>query len=420
MGFLPARRGRNRNAAGYGAGAAASTWMRAVDALSGERADRGAGLTSRRITCMTTAGISSEQLPQPAQGRDDREQVRLMWLASRVGIRPVSQTHAGRVPLVPPIGGGYKAQHANDGADREDAPCSLSWALSLPRDHRSVPVARHLVRAGMLILGVDEDCTNDVEVALSEACTNVLQHVRPDRRLPSPAAPGRPAMAAADQRSSTVALPAPSDGSRPQPSDQQCRARPRTGLDAGADGPGGVPIGAGGRLGGVAGKAPHLHRHRTPRPGAGPVAAQRQPSRWCGGPGDEHRGELPRRRALHRPAQAPRGSATARPPALAGSSRQAGSLARSPWAVKPPSAVPPSANCGSPPAFHHPRPPAMRLRMPVPWSPEGRTTTQLHGALVVVVALAVAVVRSPVVAPLVAATGRLGAAAPLGPVAGQA
>src|SRR6266508_3434424 len=136
--------------------------------------------------------------------------------------------------------------------------------------------------------------------------------------------------------------------------------------------------------------------------------------------GDEHRGELPRRRALHRPAQAPRGSATARPPALAGSSRQAGSLARSPWAVKPPSAVPPSANCGSPPAFHHPRPPAMRLRMPVPWSPEGRTTTQLHGALVVVVALAVAVVRSPVVAPLVAATGRLGAAAPLGPVAGQA
>src|SRR6266540_1484501 len=218
----------------------------------------------------------------------------------------------------------------------------------------------------MLILGVDEDCTNDVEVALSEACTNVLQHVRPDRRLPSPAAPGRPAMAAADQRSSTVALPAPSDGSRPQPSDQQCRARPRTGLDAGADGPGGVPIGAGGRLGGVAGK--RLTYTDTERPDQAP-------------------------------GQSPRGSATARPPALAGSSRQAGSLARSPWAVKPPSAVPPSANCGSPPAFHHPRPPAMRLRMPVPWSPEGRTTTQLHGALVVVVALAVAVVRSPVVAP---------------------
>jgi serine/threonine-protein kinase RsbW len=55
----------------------------------------------------------------------------------------------------------------------------LELALALPRDHRSVPVARHVVRAGMLTLGVDADCTNDVEVALSEACTNVLQHGDP-------------------------------------------------------------------------------------------------------------------------------------------------------------------------------------------------------------------------------------------------
>lgn len=55
----------------------------------------------------------------------------------------------------------------------------LELALSLPRDHRSVPVARHVVRAGMLIMGVDADCTHDVEVALSEACTNVLQHRNP-------------------------------------------------------------------------------------------------------------------------------------------------------------------------------------------------------------------------------------------------
>src|SRR6266536_5224578 len=115
--------------------------------------------------------------------------------------------------------------------------------------------------------------------------------------------------------------------------------------------------------------------------------------------GDEHRGELPRRRALHRPAQAPRGSATARPPALAGSSRQAGSLARSPSAVKPPSAVPPSANCGSPPAFHHPRPGSeCRRHGRLRGRPSGRTTTQLHGALVVVVAFAVVVVWSPPVA----------------------
>lgn len=55
----------------------------------------------------------------------------------------------------------------------------LEFALSLPREHRSVAVARHLVRAAMLTLGVDTDCANDVEVALSEACTNVLQHGDP-------------------------------------------------------------------------------------------------------------------------------------------------------------------------------------------------------------------------------------------------
>jgi serine/threonine-protein kinase RsbW len=57
-----------------------------------------------------------------------------------------------------------------------------SWVqrpLSLPRERRSVPVARHLVRAALRTLGVDADCTHDVEVALSEACTNVLQHGDP-------------------------------------------------------------------------------------------------------------------------------------------------------------------------------------------------------------------------------------------------
>src|SRR6266542_6820984 len=121
----------------------------------------------------------------------------------------------------------------------------------------------------MLILGVDEDCTNDVEVALSEACTNVLQHVRPDRRLPSPAAPGRPAMAAADQRGRPSPCRRLRLGAAPQPSEQQCRARRRTGLDAGADGPGGVPIGAGGRLGGVAGK--RLTYTDTERPDQAPI-----------------------------------------------------------------------------------------------------------------------------------------------------
>lgn len=52
----------------------------------------------------------------------------------------------------------------------------LELTVSLPHEGRSVPVARHIVRAAMSNLGVTSSCVHDVEVALSEACTNVLQH----------------------------------------------------------------------------------------------------------------------------------------------------------------------------------------------------------------------------------------------------
>jgi anti-sigma regulatory factor (Ser/Thr protein kinase) len=57
-------------------------------------------------------------------------------------------------------------------------PCSLRLP-SLPRNDPSVPAARHLVRAAMRTIGVDADCTHDIELALSEACTNVLLHSGP-------------------------------------------------------------------------------------------------------------------------------------------------------------------------------------------------------------------------------------------------
>ncbi len=74
---------------------------------------------------------------------------------------------------------GKKGEHATHGRNREGHAVQLELALSLPRDERSVPVARHVLRAGMRSIGVDEECTHDVEVALSEACTNVLQHGDP-------------------------------------------------------------------------------------------------------------------------------------------------------------------------------------------------------------------------------------------------
>jgi serine/threonine-protein kinase RsbW len=52
-------------------------------------------------------------------------------------------------------------------------------SLCLPRDVDSVPVARHIVRHALAEVGVTEDCTHDVELALSEACSNVLLHAGP-------------------------------------------------------------------------------------------------------------------------------------------------------------------------------------------------------------------------------------------------
>jgi serine/threonine-protein kinase RsbW len=55
----------------------------------------------------------------------------------------------------------------------------IALSLNLPRDAESVPLARHIVRNALAEVGVTEDCTHDVELALSEACTNVLLHAGP-------------------------------------------------------------------------------------------------------------------------------------------------------------------------------------------------------------------------------------------------
>jgi serine/threonine-protein kinase RsbW len=49
-------------------------------------------------------------------------------------------------------------------------------ALSLPREAISVPLTRHTVSAALYTAGVEPTCVDEVEVALSEACTNAVQH----------------------------------------------------------------------------------------------------------------------------------------------------------------------------------------------------------------------------------------------------
>ena len=55
----------------------------------------------------------------------------------------------------------------------------IALSLRLPREAESIPVARHFVRNALAEVGVTEDCTHAVELALSEACTNVLLHAGP-------------------------------------------------------------------------------------------------------------------------------------------------------------------------------------------------------------------------------------------------
>lgn len=52
----------------------------------------------------------------------------------------------------------------------------IRFTLQLPRDALSVPVVRRVLNSSMKTLGVKEDCLEDIEVALTEACTNVLDH----------------------------------------------------------------------------------------------------------------------------------------------------------------------------------------------------------------------------------------------------
>jgi serine/threonine-protein kinase RsbW len=52
----------------------------------------------------------------------------------------------------------------------------IGLRIRLPRDRISVPVARHVVRSAIEGIGVTAECADDIELALSEACSNVLLH----------------------------------------------------------------------------------------------------------------------------------------------------------------------------------------------------------------------------------------------------
>jgi serine/threonine-protein kinase RsbW len=57
-------------------------------------------------------------------------------------------------------------------------PMRISFTLRLPRDELSVPIVRHICRSALRELGVEGTCLGDIELAVTEACTNVLKHAQ--------------------------------------------------------------------------------------------------------------------------------------------------------------------------------------------------------------------------------------------------
>lgn len=56
----------------------------------------------------------------------------------------------------------------------------LSYGLRLPTDVRCVSVVRRLCVATLTELGADQDSTDDIALAVTEACANVVQHAGTD------------------------------------------------------------------------------------------------------------------------------------------------------------------------------------------------------------------------------------------------
>lgn len=58
----------------------------------------------------------------------------------------------------------------------EEPTAAVRFCLMFPRETISVPVMRRVLGDTLSGLGVDDDCVADLLLAVTEACTNVLQH----------------------------------------------------------------------------------------------------------------------------------------------------------------------------------------------------------------------------------------------------
>ncbi len=56
----------------------------------------------------------------------------------------------------------------------------IEMAVCLPRESRTVALVRTAITNTLTLIGADQDCVDDIALAVSEACTNVVQHAASD------------------------------------------------------------------------------------------------------------------------------------------------------------------------------------------------------------------------------------------------
>src|SRR5919202_5754679 len=55
----------------------------------------------------------------------------------------------------------------------------ITLSLTLPRDEHTIPVTRHIIHHALDEVGASQDCIDDIGVAQTEACANVVHHSGP-------------------------------------------------------------------------------------------------------------------------------------------------------------------------------------------------------------------------------------------------
>jgi serine/threonine-protein kinase RsbW len=53
---------------------------------------------------------------------------------------------------------------------------AIKLSMNIPRDASTLPLVRHLTKHALREIGVRPRCIGDVEVAVTEACANVVEH----------------------------------------------------------------------------------------------------------------------------------------------------------------------------------------------------------------------------------------------------